>query len=92
MDAAYLVTDLLLHRDVLGRIFFNVIGCAAFIVHHLQGACQTEGFGKGSAFSNFQGFFPKDIVKSGRSDAGQKLGKSTHIGIDTHSVVVIDEQ
>ena len=32
MDAAYLVTDLLLHRDVLGRIFFKVIGCTAFIV------------------------------------------------------------
>ena len=32
MDAAYLVTDLLLHRDVLGRIFFKVIGCAAFVV------------------------------------------------------------
>ena len=62
------------------------------IVHHLQGAFQTEGFGKGSTFSNFQGFFPKDIIKPGRSDAGQKLGKSTHIGIDAHSVVVIDEQ
>ena len=62
------------------------------IVHHLQGSFQTEGFGKRSTFSNFQGFFPKDIIKSGRSNAGQKLGKSTHIGVDTHSVVVIDEQ